>query len=172
MPQGVKIRPTQDKVRGAIFNVLGDVAGKSVLELFAGSGAFGIEAVSRGAGHVTFVDNNSRCIETIKSNVESLGIVKSAYDIIRANALSVLARLEKAEEKYDIVFLDPPYYEGIARKCLINIDRYDILSQIGLVLVEHFKKDSLTLDLDELVLEKERIYGDTLVTVFRKKRLT
>lgn len=169
MPQGVKIRPTQDKVRGAIFNLLGDVAGTSVLELFAGSGAFGIEAISRGSKRATFVDNNFRCVQTIKSNIESLGISEESYDIIRANALSVLARLEKRRERYNIVFLDPPYYyEGIAKKCLINIDGYDILSQSGLVIVEHFRKDSLEADLKTLILEKERLYGDTAVSIYRK----
>lgn len=168
MPRGVEIRPTQDKVREAIFNLLGDVSGKSALELFAGSGAFGIEAISRGARYAAFVDNNFRCAETIRANLESLGVAESRYEIIRANALSLLPRLEKEAEKFDIIFLDPPYYKGIARKCLINIDSYDILSPIGLVIVEHFKKDNLTLDLKSLALEKKRQYGDTLVSIFRK----
>jgi len=168
MPKGLDIRPTQDKVRQAVFNLLGDINGKKVLELFAGSGAFGIEALSRGASQATFVDNNSRCIETIRANLESLNISEAQYDLIRANALSVLARLEKEEEKFDIVFLDPPYYKNIARKCLINIDNYDILSRIGLVIVEHFKKDSLAVSLNTLILEKERHYGDTVITIFRK----
>lgn len=170
MPKGIEIRPTQDKVREAVFNILGDVNAKSILELFAGSGAFGIEAISRGARYVTFVDNNFRCTEMIRKNLQSLGIDEVTYDIIRTNALSVLARLEKKEDKYDIVFMDPPYYKGIARKCLINIDSYDILSQTAIVVIEHFRKDALILDLKQLVLENERRYGDTLVTIFRKKR--
>lgn len=169
MPKGVKIRPTQDKVREAVFNILGDVTGKNVLELFAGSGAFGIEAISRGARHTTFVDSNFRCVETIKANLVSLDIDDSAYDIIRANGLSVLPRLEKEDQKYDIVFLDPPYCKGIAKKCLINIDAYDILSQAGLVLIEHSRKDELTLDLTNLLLEKERRYGNTIISIFRKR---
>lgn len=168
MPKGVDIRPTQDKVRGAIFNLLGDINGKRVLELFAGSGAFGIEAISRGAGYVTFVDNNFRCTETIKANLESLAVRDSLYGIIRANALSVLARLAKTDERYDIIFLDPPYHEGAAKKCLINADSYDILSPIGLVIVEHFKKDVLPTDLRSLVFEKDRRYGDTIVSIYRK----
>ena len=171
MPQGVKIRPTQDKVREAIFNLLGDVTGTNVLELFAGSGAFGIEAISRGSKRATFVDNNFRCVQAVKSNIESLAIPETSYDIIRANALSVLSRLEKQSAIYDIVFLDPPYYEGMAKKCLINIDHYDILAQSGLVIVEHFRKDSLEADLKALVLEKERLYGDTAVSIYRKTNL-
>ncbi|MBI5123974.1 MAG: 16S rRNA (guanine(966)-N(2))-methyltransferase RsmD [Candidatus Omnitrophica bacterium] len=168
MPKGVEIRPTQDKVREAIFNILGDINGKNALELFAGSGAFGIEALSRGAKNVTFVDNNFRCAQAIRSNLESLGVGDSKYDIIRSNGLSVLPRLAKQEEKFDIVFMDPPYYKDIAKKCLINIDSYDIVSPVGLVLVEHFKKDTLDLDLKTLVLQDERRYGDTVVTILRK----
>ncbi|MDP3804398.1 MAG: 16S rRNA (guanine(966)-N(2))-methyltransferase RsmD [Candidatus Omnitrophota bacterium] len=168
MPRGIDIRPTQDKVREAIFNLIGDVNGKSVLELFAGSGAFGIEAISRGARYAAFVDNNFKCAETIKTNLESLGVAESKYEIIRANASSLLPRLEKEAEKPDIIFLDPPYHKGIARKCLINIDSYDILSPIGFVIVEHFKKDNIAVDLKSLILEKERRYADTVISIFRK----
>lgn len=168
MPKGVEMRPTQDKVRQAVFNVLGDISGRKALDLFAGSGAFGIEALSRGARYATFVDNNLRCAETIKDNLESLNIKGSKYDIIRTNAISVLSRLAKEEEKYDLIFLDPPYYKGLAKKCLINIDSCDILSPIGIIVAEHFRKDGLPQDLKAIVLDKQKKYGDTLITVFRK----
>jgi len=168
MPKGVEVRPTQDKVREAIFNILGDITGRKVLELFAGSGAFGIEAISRGAGRVTFVDNNFRCTQTIRANLESLAAPEDSYDIIRSNALSVFPRIEKAGEKFDIVFMDPPYHKGLAKKSLINADNYDILAPVGLVIIEHFKKDDLPLDLKSLVFDKERRYGDTLVSIYRK----
>lgn len=168
MPKGVEIRPTQDRVREAIFNVLADVSGLRVLELFAGTGAFGIEALSRGASHATFVDNNFKCAAQIEANLVSLGVDRPYYTIIRTNALSVLPRLAKDEEKFDLVFMDPPYHLGMAKKCLNNIDSYDILSPVALVVAEHFKKDSLATDLKSLVFEKEKKYGDTLVTIFRK----
>lgn len=168
MPKGVDSRPTQDKVREAVFNLLSGVSGKKVLELFAGSGAFGIEAISRGARHVTFVDNNFRCTEAIKGNLQSLDIMDSKYDIIRTNALSVFPRLENDEEKFDLVFMDPPYHKGMAKKCLINLDSYDILSPIGMAVIEHFKKDDLDADLKTLIPEKERRYGDTIITILRK----
>ncbi|MDP3791285.1 MAG: 16S rRNA (guanine(966)-N(2))-methyltransferase RsmD [Candidatus Omnitrophota bacterium] len=168
MPKGVEIRPTQDKVREAIFNILGDINGKNVLELFAGSGAFGIEAISRGAGSVTFVDNNFRCAQTIGANLESLGVDHCRYDIMKANALSVLPRLARGEDRFDIIFLDPPYHKGMAKNCLINIDSYDILSPVGLVIIEHFKKDALDVKLERLLFLDERRYGDTVVTILRK----
>ncbi len=168
IPKGVQIRPTQDKVREALFNILGDVSRKRVLELFAGTGAFGIESISRGARSATFVDNNFRCAKTIKLNLESLGVSESKYNIIRTNALSSIAQLAKAGEKYDLIFLDPPYYKGLAEKCLINIDAYDIVSPVGLVIVEHFKKDALDAELKRLFFLDERRYGDTLITILRK----
>lgn len=168
MPKGVKIRPTQDKVRQAIFNVLADVNGKRVLELFAGSGAFGIEAISRGAAYAVFVDNNFRCAQTIRENLDSLRIEVNYYDIIRTNALSVFPGLAKDEEKFDLVFMDPPYHLGMAKKCLINIDSYDILAPNSRVVVEHSKKDILETGLKSIIPEKQRSYGDTVITIFRK----
>ena len=168
MPKGVEIRPTQDRVRESVFNLLGDVSGRSCLDLFAGSGAYGIEAMSRGAAYVTFVENNFKCSQTIRENLESLDINESQYNIIKTNALSVMPRLAKEDIKYDLVFMDPPYYKDMARKCLINIDSYDILSHIALIVVEHFKRDKLTLDLNTLILHKERQYSDTIISIFKK----
>lgn len=168
MPKGVDIRPTQDRVREAVFNILADISGRRVLDLFAGSGAFGIESVSRGAAHATFVENNFRCAHTIKSNLSSLDIPDGAYDIIKTNALSVMPRLARAVERFDLIFLDPPYYQDMAKKSLISLDSHDILSQTGLVVVEHSRKDTLASDLRTLVLDKERKYGDTMITIYRK----
>ena len=168
IPKGVEIRPTQDRVRESIFNLLQNVNGMRVLELFAGSGAFGIEAISRGASHVTFVENNPRCIETIKSNLDSLQIPESGYNIIRSNAISIATTL-RIDKPFDLVFLDPPYYKDIPKKCLIYIDACDILSPGALVVVERYKTDELPIDLKYLVQEKERMYGDKIITILRKK---
>lgn len=168
MPKGVEMRPTQDRIRESVFNLLGDISGSMCLDLFAGSGAYGLEAISRGASRVTFVENNFKCVQTIKENLGSLNIDANIYDIIKANALSIMPRLEKEGVRYDIVFMDPPYYKDMARKCLINVDSYDILSHIALVMVEHFKKDTLVSDLKTLILHKERQYSDTLISIFKK----
>jgi 16S rRNA (guanine966-N2)-methyltransferase len=168
MPKGVEMRPTQDKVRQAVFNILADVSGRKVLDLFAGSGAFGIESISRGASHATFVDNNFKCIDTIEANLKSLGIPASCYGIIRSDADKAIRSLAEGRDKFDIIFMDPPYYRDMAKKSLISIDEYDILSHIGLVVVEHFKKDILASDLKGLVLDKERRYGDTTIAIYRK----
>lgn len=171
MPKGVEIRPTQDKVREAVFNVLGDVSGKSVLELFAGSGAFGIEAISRGARYVTFVDNNFRCTEMILANLRSLGVNAGRYNVIKTDAIKVFPKLAALSKKFDIIFMDPPYYRELAKKCLINMDSYDILSPIGLAIVEHFKKDILYTNPKTFLLNQERKYGDSVITIFEKSAL-
>ena len=168
MPKGVDIRPTQDKVREAIFNILGDMSGKRVLELFAGSGAFGIEAISRGASAVTFVDNNFKCAATIRANLEALGIDRAFYEIARLNAISATAKLAKENDKFDIIFLDPPYHQDLAKKCLINMDACDILAPIGIVLVEHFKKDIIPTDFKTLVFERDKKYGDVIISIYRR----
>ena len=116
----------------------------------------------------TFVDDDFKCVATIRSNLESLRIPDSNYDIIRGNALSVLARLARQGERFDLIFADPPYHRELAKKCLINIDSCDILSPIALVVIESFKKDPIPEELKTLKLEKERVYGDTVITIFRK----
>lgn len=168
MPKGAEVRPTQDRVREAVFNILADVNGKRVLDLFAGSGAYGLEALSRGADYTAFVENNSRCLSTIEKNAEVLQIPQSRYAILRSSAYIVLERLEKDYERFDLIFVDPPYHKDMARKCLLYIDNYDILTDAGLVVVEHFKADSLETELNALAPEKERKYGDTVITIFKK----
>jgi len=169
IPKGVEIRPTQDKVREAVFNVLMDVSDANVLDLFAGSGAFGIEAISRGAAHVTFVDEDAKCTKMIETNLGSINIQEYQYDIIRRNVFTAMPAFEKSGQSFDLIFLDPPYYKDLARKCLICLDYYDILSPNVRIVVERFKKDSLEAGLETLELDKEKIYGDTVITIFRKK---
>lgn len=169
MPKGVEIRPTQDKVRQAVFNILRDVNGMTVLELFAGSGAFGIEAISRGAGHATFIDNDPKCIQAIRKNLAALKVDPALYDIIRLNALEAASKLEKEQKKFDLVIMDPPYYRELAKKCLITLNDYDILAQSALVVVERFKRDELPTCLTALELITERAYSDTIISIFRTK---
>ncbi len=169
MPRGVDIRPTQDRVREAIFNILAPtMAGSSVLDLYAGSGASGLEALSRGAKRAVFIDSNPRCVNTIRRNIENLGIKGKSARVIRGDSVKALKSLEETGEKFDIVFLDPPYYKDIAKNCLINISIYDILAPIHRIVVEHHKKDILK-DISGILAIDERIYGDTVISIFKKK---
>ena len=168
MPMGVDMRPTQDKVREAVFNIIsGRIEGANVLDLYAGSGAYGIEALSRGAEFAVFVDNNPKCVKAIRDNIENLGIGGQAWAIVRADAVKALKSLGASYGRFDLVFLDPPYHEGMARNSLRNILEYDILAPNNCIILEHYKKDSIDA-MEGLLRVDERRYGDTVISIFKR----
>lgn len=187
MPKSMEVRPTQDRVREAIFNVISEkIPGSDVLDLFAGSGAFGIEAISRGAKSVIFVDNNINCIKIIKSNLSILGEDMGMTQLLKTDAVRAISRFQKEGRKFDIIFLDPPYYrdsfdrlrtirrtmsavESLAKNSLIKIGACDILFERSFVVAEHFKKDTLPEDSGNITRFKEKRYGDTAVSFYRRK---
>lgn len=169
MPKAVKVRPTQDRVREAVFNILGKAcAGAKVLDLYSGSGAFGIEALSRGADRVTFVDTDSRCIRTIKENLKSLNILHK-MNVIKSDAIRAMGRLASSEESFDLVFLDPPYYKGLTEKTLITINKYDIIRPSGIIVAEHSKKDEVPESVGRFRLVRQSTYGDTVISFYKSK---
>ncbi|MBN1871699.1 MAG: 16S rRNA (guanine(966)-N(2))-methyltransferase RsmD, partial [Candidatus Omnitrophica bacterium] len=144
MPKRPLIRPTKDRIREALFNILGtSVIHASVLDAFAGSGAFGLEALSRGADKVVFVDKEAACCATIGKNLEKLEIEKSYYQIMKLDTFEALNLFQRKGIRFSMVLLDPPYYRGIAKKCLIQLDCRDILSQPCIIAVEHYKNDEM-----------------------------
>jgi 16S rRNA (guanine(966)-N(2))-methyltransferase RsmD len=163
------IRPTQDKVRKALFDILGDMEGVSFLELFAGSGAVGFEAVSRGARDLVLVEYSRDCQMAIRKNIESLK--PKACDLYPSEAGSAIESLYRDKKKFDIIFLDPPYYRGESKKILQMLGACDILARNGFVVVQHFKKDELPRESGKLALIKESRYGDTVLSFFKEKEL-
>lgn len=169
MPRGVKIRPTSNKVREALFNILGqDLTGKAVLDLFAGSGALGLEAISRGAGRVVFVDNDGRCIRAIKANLKKL-VPGIDIRVTQLNALQAIKKLSADKEGFDIVFMDPPYHEGWTKKTLINLGQCDILKNLGIVVSEHHKKEETAERAGRLVRFRQSRYGDTVISFYKNE---
>jgi len=176
-----EIRPTQGLVRKALFDILGDIEGLSFLELFAGSGAVGFEAVSRGVTDLTLVEYNRNCLMAIRKNIESLK--PKACDLYPKEAGDAIEAFHKDKRKFDIIFLDPPYYrpEGhglasdsqshkeMSKKILQMLGAYDILAPNGFVVVQHFKKEQLSKESGKLTLIKESRYGDTRLSFFKKK---
>ncbi len=160
-----EIRPTQGKVRKALFDILGDMEGVTFLELFAGSGAVGLEALSQGAKEAVFVEKDRGCIEEIKQNLSGIRLL--GYQVIRLDVFRAIAQLSKAAKKFDIIFLDPPYYQGLAKKTLQTLSGYDILAPNGLVIVQHFKKDNLPETQGDLSLFRQAKYGDTILSFYR-----
>jgi 16S rRNA (guanine966-N2)-methyltransferase len=148
-------RPTSDRVREALFSILGArVEGARVLDLFAGSGALGIEALSRGATHATFVDDDRGAIRRVEANLPE----PERADLVARDAV---AFLRSAREQYDLVFLDPPYRHGprLGRELSEHIAA--VLAPGGLVISESDRRQPL--DLPHLTLDDERRYGDTLI---------
>ncbi len=170
MPKAVKIRPTKDRVKESLFGILGDfVCGKTVLDLFAGSGAFGMEALSRGACRAVFIEKDGRCVGTIKENLRSLGIGDDIAPVIRADALKAAQELELKKERFDLILLDPPYHKDLAKKCLIKIDRHDILKTRCVIAVEHHKADAMPDMLNNITNYRTVCYSDVCLSFYRAK---
>ncbi len=165
IPKG--IRPTQEKVRKAFFDILGDIEGKSFLELFAGSGAVGLEALSRGVNDLALVEYDRQCQIAIQKNIDSLKV--KTCTLFPRGVKDALEQLTAQKRKFDVIFLDPPYYAEEAKKTLQLLSACDILSPNGLIVVQHFKKDSLPESLGDLMLFRQSKYGDTLLSFYRNK---
>ena len=163
VPAGSKVRPTSDKVKQALFNILGErISGSVFLDLFAGAGGIGIEAQSRGAGHVVFVDGSRESLSVIKQNIEVLEL-RDLAQIIAAKAESFLKR---PSGPYDIIFLDPPYKMELA-PLLSQIAQAGVLKPGGIVVAEHFKKQPSPVQAGELEIYREAVYGDTVLAFYK-----
>ena len=167
MPGG--IRPTSDKVRKSLFEILKNrIEGAIFLDLYCGSGAMGIEALSRGAEKAVFIDNSHNCVSVLKRNLDKMGISKNSYDIYSKDCVHGIDMLQKTGCSFDIVFLDPPYYTGLAKNTLIGLSGCDILTPNALVIAEVFKKEGLPEGLGDFKKIRSSKYGDTLLEFFRK----
>jgi len=154
------VRPTADRVREALFSILGDVRGAAVLDLFCGTGALGIEAVSRGAAHTTLVD---RATSLARRNVHELDL-DSRCEIVRADALRYL---QGARRRFDLIFCDPPYRLADRLEGELNSLIPGRLAEGGRLITESAARRPLQLDLP---LRSERRYGDTLIRIHGKHR--
>ncbi|OGX26978.1 MAG: 16S rRNA (guanine(966)-N(2))-methyltransferase RsmD [Omnitrophica WOR_2 bacterium RIFCSPHIGHO2_02_FULL_45_21] len=162
------IRPTQNKIRKAIFDCLGNFVRKSaVLELFAGSGAVGIEALSCGAREVHFVDNQARCLRLIESNLASLKV--TSYALHKKDSLKAIDFLSAQGISFDIIFLDPPYRQDLAKNSLLKISSCDIVTLSGIVVLEHHHKEELPEREGSLILFKQKRYGDKVLSFYQMK---
>lgn len=168
-PAGRETRPTADRVRESIFNVLGQrLDGEHVLDLYAGSGAMGFEALSRGAAHATFVDLAQAATEACARNARALGW-EERVEVIRGDALRVLRRLEAAGRSFDLVFVDPPYPVGPAA-ALEHLGTSRLLRPGGWVVVEHETRWRCEDRYGILCSEDQRRFGATTVTWFGAER--
>ncbi len=163
---GPHLRPTTDKVRQAIFNMLrGQVEGKRVLDLFSGTGALGLEALSLGALHVTFVETDRHQAKIIEENLVRLG-VRQRSDVVKGAVEEVLARLSHKPQAYHIVFLDPPYEKGLGSATLELLSDSSLIEKNTLILMECSKREEVLSFVGRLKNLKSKVYGDTQIAVF------
>ena len=162
VPRGAGTRPTADRVREAVFSILGDVSGDAVLDLFAGSGALGIEALSRGAASATFVDSAATAIAAVRANLRTLGV--EGGDVRRSGAGAFLHEARRTGRQYDLVLLDPPYRDAARLAGDLSHDLPPVLSPRARVVAESDRRAPLDLG---LALHSERRYGDTLIRIYQ-----
>ena len=154
-------RPTGDRVREAAFNLIGPVDDMAVLDLFAGSGAMGLEALSRGAANVVFVESDREAQRTIERNLEKLGLKGAA--LVKQDARRALAAEAAADRRYDLVLVDPPYRMFDSLQPTLAAYLPAVLAEDGVVVVENTKDEHPTLPLPE---RTSRVYGSVRLTIF------
>ena len=158
-------RPTASRVKAALFSILSErIQNSRFLDLYAGTGAIGIEALSRGARQATFVEADSAICRLLEANLRRCGY-EHRSEIRRIDAADFLRR--PPAEPYDIVFLDPPYHTPESKRLLPSLCRGAIIAPHGVVIIEHFHKVQLPPQINSLVLLKSYRYGDTLLSVYR-----
>lgn len=161
-PPGSATRPTSDRVREALFSILGPVDGLAVLDLFAGSGALGIEALSRGAGRVLFVERAPTALAALRANIAAVGVGEDAALVHAGDARGALRAARRSRDKYDLVFLDPPYRRATLLGGELSRALPGVLAAGARVVSESDRRSPLDLTLP---LIDERRYGDTLIRI-------
>lgn len=164
-PDGMLTRPTADRVKEALFSIIQfDIPGAKILDLFGGTGQLGIEALSRGAASAVFVDEREDACKLIKENLRRTKLEQNAR-VVRSD---YLAFLNSCREKFDIIFLDPPYAEVFLENSLKRITEIDILQSGGIIVLERPLGKELSLDFSGFSRSKDYKYGKTLLTLYRK----
>lgn len=159
-------RPTTDFLREALFNVLGLQTGQSFLDLFAGSGAVGLEALSRKARSVTFVEKSRVLIGVIKGNVSLCGYSEKCL-ILHNDIESALRGLCRKKCGFDVIFADPPYNQGLIGETLKVLKEYPVLNEEGIIILQHSIREPLTILPDQWFVDDQRKYGENLLTFIR-----
>ena len=166
--RGRLIRPTSDRVREAIFDILGPTwTFRRVLDLFAGTGSLGIEALSRGAEEAVFVEQGKGALTVLKENMKALGLQSKSW-VLPLPTKKGIAVLGERGEVFDLIFMDPPYGKDVVGKTIEEIVRRGILAATGVIVAEHASRDRILPPLG-LEFSQQRRYGDTTVSFFQKQ---
>ncbi len=167
--KGIRIRPTQDRVREAIFNIL-EQQGifTNIVDLFAGTGAMGLEALSRWSGRVLFVDSDRRVIENLRENIRRLKFEAASRVAVRDLSRGV-GFLEKMGAPFDLILVDPPYLRGWGQRIAEGVLTASLLTAEGLLVLEHDQKEAVPEEVPGGRLADQRRYGQTLISFYRLK---
>ena len=178
--KGIQVRPTLDQVRETLFNILGhDLSGEYFLDWFGGSGAIGIEALSRGAEKVVWVENNRQSQNLIYANLKKCRFESNdesesscfEWELLKIDALQALPILEKKSLKFDFIYIDPPFADNLHEKCLIGLSKSQLLKKESLIIVEHHNKNILREIYGRLLRSDQRQSGDTSLSFYGLKNL-
>ena len=167
--KGSEVRPTADRVKESLFRIFGDqVIDADFLDLCAGTGSIGLEALSQGARSATFVDSNYHSVRIIESNLEMCGFDRKQPHVrlIHLDARKALARLGRHKAQFDLIYFDPPYASKIHESCVKQIAEGNLLSPVGVLVIEH-RTVQEPLILDELILSRQERYGDTMLSFYK-----
>lgn len=163
---GQDTRPPLTRVRQAVANILSPyVEGAAVLDLFAGTGSFSFELLSRGAKSAVLIDKNPRAVQLLRKNAATLG-VKHLVKIFKADALDMIDRLAKAEERFDIIIVAPPYFTGLDQESMARLAPGKLLTPGGIVVLQQSPKEQFNERYGALVLKKTYTYGDTRISTY------
>jgi len=172
-PRGLRTRPTAERVREALFDILGPaVVGMRVLDLFAGTGAVGIEALSRGAARAVFVEKDRQALRVLRANLAALSLSRERARVIGGDAVTVLPALAGMEAPFDLAFLDPPYATALIPRTLEALVRGGILGPAARVVVQHFGQSEVTAGTGLTADRPARRFGETALTFLRAERYT
>jgi 16S rRNA (guanine966-N2)-methyltransferase len=164
--EGMRVRPTSDRLRETLFNVLAPrIEGANFADICAGSGAVGIEALSRGAENVAFIESSRKAVTVIGENLRHCDI-KDGVRVINRDAITALKYLASREVKFDIIYFDPPYDSDIHSPVLWQIEKHGLLAENGIVIVEHRRQTLLTPNYDNLRPYREIVQGDSCLTFY------
>lgn len=164
------IRPTMDRVKETLFNKwMGYVEGAKTLDLFAGTGNLGLEALSRGAKHVTFVEKSAKSVDIIRKNIELLKIAKDEQIVITKDVFSFLKTYQG--EGFDIIFIDPPFTEKLADDVMTALASSQCFHQNTLIAIEAIKQEKIGSEYGELICYDKQDYGDKSLSLFSKKAI-
>lgn len=168
-PEGMNTRPTSDRVKESIFNIISTrMYDSNCLDVFAGTGNLGLEAISRGAKYCTFIEKDKNTYKILRENIETLKFEKDCVTY-NQDAFNVLKLIEKKGEKYDIIFLDPPYSKGLIDKSIEEISTLDILKGDGVIISEYDDKDIIPDKIGDIRVYRTEKYGRTKVSFWSKE---